>query len=285
MKAGFIGLGHLGRAMAKRLMEEGVTLVAWNRTREKAEALGCGVAATPAELAEREDVIILNLFDSSAVMDVINGPGGLMEADLTGKVIVDTTTNHYSPAEGFHSAVAAKGAEYVEAPVLGSIVPASRGKLTVVASAGDDAFRRALPFLEKIGANIFHLGDKPGLASRMKLVNNLLLGTFMTSIAEALSIGEAAGVEKETVLEILEKGGGESLVLRAKKEKLLKEDYSPHFKTELIYKDLHFLQDLARDLKHPLFTGAVAKELFGLAASKGDDKEDFSVVYRAVKKG
>lgn len=286
MRAGFIGLGHLGKAMATRLMDQGVELTVWNRTREKAEGLGAEIAKTPAEVAEKEDVIILNLFDSNAVMDVLSGTDGLFDTELKGKTIVDTTTNHFAPVEGFHRTAGYKEAEYLEAPVLGSVAPALFGKLTVVASGTESAYKKGLPFLEIIGRHIFYLPE-PGLATKMKLVNNLLLGTFMTSIAEALVLGEAAGVDRETVIDILGKGGGESLVLNAKREKLLNEDWSAHFKTELIYKDLHFLQDLSRLLNKPLFTGSVAKELFALASSKGGgdaSEEDFSAVYKALKK-
>jgi len=102
MKTGFIGLGHLGKAMAKRLMAEGIELVVWNRTPEKAADLKAEVAQSPADLAAQADLILMNLFDSEAVWSVISGTGGLLEADCTDRIIIDTSTNHFEDVLHFH---------------------------------------------------------------------------------------------------------------------------------------------------------------------------------------
>ncbi len=282
MKAGFIGLGNLGRAMAKRLISQGIDLVVWNRTREKAEKLGVEVAESPSDLISKVDIVFLCLFDSKAVSSVATGKDGLLEGECEEKVIIDTTTNHFESAANFHKIFRERGAYYLEAPVLGSVVPASQGKLTVLVSGEKEAYEKALPYLNKIGENIFFLGV-PALATKMKLVNNLVLGSFMAAIAEALTFGEAIGLSKEEVLDILSSGAGNSMVLNAKKEKLLKEDFSTHFSSSLIYKDLGYLQELAKSLKMPLFTGSTAKELFAIAISKNMGDLDFSGVYRALK--
>jgi len=282
MKTGFIGLGHLGKAMARRLMSEGIELVVWNRTAEKAADLGAAIADSPADLAASTDIIFINLFDSDAVWSVVNGTDGILNADCTGKIIIDTSTNHFEDVMHFHEILRERGASYLEAPVLGSIVPASQGSLTVLISGEKHAYERALPLIEKIGRNIFYLG-RPALATKMKLVNNLVLGTFMATLAEAIAIAEAAGIEKEKAVEMLLAGAGNSGVLHAKKEKLLRDDFSPQFSSSLIYKDLHYMQDLARDLKRPLFTGCVVKELFGLTFNKKMDDLDFSAIYRVMK--
>jgi len=282
MKAGFIGLGHLGKAMAKRLISEGVELVVWNRTREKASDLGTPMADSPAALLSQVEILFMNLFDSAAVEAVLAGKDGLLKSDCTGKIVIDTTTNHFELATYFHELLKKHGGFYLESPVLGSVVPASQGALTVLVSGDKNAFDRALPWIEKIGKNIFFL-EKPALATKMKLINNLALGSFMATIAEALAFGESAGIDKSRVLDILGAGAGNSMVLNAKKEKLLNEDFSTHFSSALIYKDLHYLQDLARFLKRPLFTGSTAKELFGMAFSKGMDTMDFSVIYKIMK--
>lgn len=282
MKAGFIGLGHLGRAMAERLLKEGVGLTVWNRTKKKAEGLGAETAESPAALSARADVLFLNLFDSAAVRSVMEGKGGLLEGDLRGKTIIDTTTNHFSDVLSFHETLRENGASYLESPVLGSVVPASRGALTVLVSGQREAFDRALPYLEKIGKQIYFLGA-PALATKMKLINNLVLGAFMASIAEALAFGEKAGMDREQVLDILKAGAGNSAVLDAKRDKLLTEDFSTHFSAALLYKDLHYMQDLARQMRWPLFTGSAVKELFAMTFPRGLDSLDFSAVYRALK--
>ena len=135
---------------------------------------------------------------------------------------------------------------------------------------------------KQIGKHLFHL-ETPGMATKMKLINNLALGSFMATLAEALAFGENVGIDKATVLDILDVGGGQSLVLNAKKAKLLAEDFSPHFSNSLIYKDLHCLQDLAYEQHQPLFTGAVTKELFARTIAEGMESLDFSSIYKLFK--
>jgi 3-hydroxyisobutyrate dehydrogenase len=282
MKAGFIGLGKIGKPIARHLIDAGVELTVYNRTTEKAAGLSAAIAESPAQVCEN-DTVFLCLFDSDAVEEVFTGDGGLLEADLSGKVIVDLTTNHFSEAENFHDRVAVLGGSYLETPVIGSVVPASSGQLTILVSGGEDTFNMTLPFLKIVGKKIFYLGE-PGLASRMKLINNMVLGSFMTALAEALAFGEIAGFEKNRVLEILESGAGSSMLLNAKREKLLEEDFSPHFSVSAILKDLHYVQDLARQLGRPLFTGTMAEELFAAAVSKGMGDRDLSAVYEVLKK-
>lgn len=283
-KAGFIGLGHLGGAMARRLISEGIDLVVWNRTVQKAKDLGVEVAASPAGVADRADIIFLNLFDSAAVREVLTGSGGLLEGDVAGKLIVDTTTNHFFDVLAFHDACSGKDCDYIEAPVLGSVIPASQGNLVILVSGEVEAFERAEPYLRRLGRNIFFLGEKT-LANRMKLVNNLVLGTFMAVIAEATVLGERSGIQKETVLDILSAGAGNSGVMNAKKERILNEDFTTHFSAALIYKDLHYLQDLARTLRVPLFTGAMTKEIFALTFRENKEPLDMSVVYEVIRAG
>ncbi len=282
MQLGFIGLGHLGKAIAGRLIECGHTLTVWNRSAAKAEGLQVTLAVSPAEVARRADIICLCLFDSAAVHNVLKQEQGLLSADLTGKIIIDHTTNHFRDVTTFYELCAHAGAIYLEAPVLGSVVPASQGALTVLVSGNKEGYMGAESVLAHIGKHLFHL-EKPGLATKMKLINNLTLGSFMATLAEAVAFGEGVGISKEEVLEILNVGGGQSLVLNAKKAKLLAEDFSPHFSNGLIYKDLHCLQDLAFEQKQPLFTGAVTKELFARAIASGMESLDFSSVYTLFK--
>jgi len=283
MKAGFIGLGTLGTAIARRLLDEGVELVVWNRTPQRVERVpSAAVAASPAELISQVPLVVINVRDSAAVEDVLAGDQGLLRGECAGRVIVDTTTNHPADVTRFHELVRARGATYVEAPVLGSVAPASQGALTVLVSATPDAYAQARPILEKLDSAIFFL-EQPGLATRMKLINNLALGVFNAVLAEALALGEAAGLEKARVLAILEAGAGKSGTLAAKKQKWLDEDFSTTFSAAMIYKDLHYLQDLAYALGRPLFTGSAVKELYALAVARGHGDEDFSVLYEVFK--
>jgi 3-hydroxyisobutyrate dehydrogenase len=282
MKAGFIGLGNLGKAMAKRLISEGINLTVWNRTNEKAKDLDCSIANTPAEVISEVDLVFLNLTDSNAVINVLTQGNGILEGNCDGKVIVDTTTNHFEKVLNFYDMTAQKGAFYIEAPVLGSVIPALQGLLTVLVSGERQAFEKVKPLIEKIGENIFYL-EKPGLATKMKLINNLVLGSFMATLAEAIALGEVSGIDKSQVIDILLSGAGNCMILNAKKQKLINEDFSAHFSNSLIYKDLHYLQDFAYSIKKPLFTGSVIKELYGLAVANKLENEDFSSIYKLFK--
>jgi 3-hydroxyisobutyrate dehydrogenase len=282
MKIGFVGLGHLETAIVHHLTAEHADLRVWNRTPAKATGLGIPVAKSPRELIDNSDIVVMNLFDSDAVDAVMNGPDGLLSGNCRGKIIVDTTTNHFERVLDFHAHARECGARYLECPVLGSVVPASAGKLTILVSGEKTAFDEAGPVLAKIGSTLHYLGE-PALATKMKLVNNLVLGSFMATCAEAVALGEAAGLERARVIDILLSGAGNSMILSAKKEKLAREEFSAHFSSALIYKDLHYLQDLCRTMKRPLFTGSLAKELFAMTRSKGYDDLDFSAVYRVFR--
>ncbi len=282
MNLGFIGLGHLGRAIAERLISCGHTLTVWNRTSSKSKGLRATLASSPKLVAEKADIIMICLFDSKAVRSVLTREDGLLSSVGSKKIIIDLTTNHFKDAEDFHKLCKNKQMVYLEAPVLGSVVPASQGTLSILISGDQSGYETARPLLECLGKHIFYL-ESPALATKMKLINNLVLGNFMVAIAEALSIGETVGVEKSDILDILSVGAGNSLVLNAKKEKLLKEDFSTHFSNALIYKDLHCLQDLVYENKNALFTGSLIKELYARTFQMGISQEDFSAIYKIFK--
>lgn len=282
MHIGFIGLGHLGKAIAGRLLDCDHTLTVWNRSSAKAEGMDAAIESSPAEVSARAEIIFLCLFDSDAVRQVLTGEKGVLAGNAAGKVIVDLTTNHFHDVLDFHELCSNAGAHYMESPVLGSVVPAAQGALTVLVSGKEEIFERVRPLLDDIGKHVFFL-DRPALATKMKLINNLVLGTFMTTLAEALAFGEKSGIDRADILDILSVGGGNSLVLNAKKNKLLEQDFSVHFSNALILKDLHCLQDLAYETKTALFSAAMTRELYALACEKGLDQEDFSAVYKLFR--
>lgn len=282
MAIGFIGLGNLGRAITARLASLGEELVIFNRDKKKIEDLPYTKANTPKELISKCEVIFLCLFDSDAVSNILKGENGLLCEELKGKTIIDLTTNHYERVLEFHSLVESYGANYLENPVFGSVAPALKGELTVVSSGKIEVFENVKPTLEKIASNIFHL-PTPSSATKMKLINNLCLGSFMATLAECTALAENCEIDKSKALEILGVGGGQSLVLKAKTQKLIDEDFSPHFSNNAINKDLHLLQDLAYNLKMPLYSAAMPKELFSKMKNLGKGEEDFSSIYQLFK--
>jgi 3-hydroxyisobutyrate dehydrogenase len=300
MPIGFIGLGNLGRAMAGRLVNQSVDLVVWNRTIETAyefaekvdlpkptdsgssEPGKVTVVQSAGEVAEQADIIILNLFDSPAVHQVLNGVDGLLAGNFSGKIIIDTTTNNFETVALFYKMVSSVKGIYLEAPVLGSVVPATQGNLTMLISGDGGGYEKAKPYLDILAKTIFFL-EIPRLATRMKLVNNLVLGSFMATLAEALVHGELAGLSREKVLEILAAGAGNSAVLNAKRQKLIDGDFSPHFSIGAIHKDLVYLEDMVDQSGKALTMGAIAEELFRQAKTQGLEQEDLSSVYLVLK--
>jgi len=282
MPIGFIGLGNLGTAVATRLKEVGEQVLTYNRTKEKAISKGFEVVDTPKDLLVKCDVIFLCLFDSPAVDNILHMEDGLLCEELKGKTIIDLSTHHFNDVLDVHKIMEEFEAKYLENPVFGSVAPALAGVLTLVASGKKEVYEEVKPLLEKIGKEIFFL-ENQGAATKMKLINNLCLGSFMATIAECTSLAEDCEIPKEKALDILGVGGGTSLVLNAKKQKLIDEDFSAHFSNDAINKDLHCLQDLAYSIKKPLYSAAIPKELFSKMKMMGKGEEDFSSIYHLFK--
>jgi 3-hydroxyisobutyrate dehydrogenase len=279
MKVGFAGLGNLGAAMARRLAERGVDLTVWNRTRSRAEAMALPVAESPADLMARVDVVFVNVFDSPAAEAVL---GALLAGGAAGKAIVDTTTNRVEAVVRFHRLASSAGARYLECPVLGSVIPASRGELTILAAGDETVLSDVRPFLDHLARSVVFLGA-PGAATVMKLVNNLVLGAVMGAIAEGTVLGERAGLPRERVIEVLAAGAGNSYVMTAKKDKLLREDYAAHFSVDCLHKDLGYALELGTSARSPLFLGSILREMYALAVRRGLGGDDFSAVTRALE--
>lgn len=282
MKIGFIGLGNLGQAICTRLASQNIELTIYNRNKEKIKDLPYEKVNTPKELLINCDVIFLCLFDSLAVKQILTAENGLLCEELKGKTIIDLTTNHYEDVLEFHKLVNDFNGNYLENPVFGSVAPALKGELTVVSSGKTEVFEAVKSILEKIAKEIFHL-PTPSSATKMKLINNLCLGSFMATLAECTALAESCEIPKAKALEILGVGGGQSLVLKAKTQKLIDEDFSAHFSNNAINKDLHLLQDLAYNLKLPLYSAAIPKELFSKMKMMGKGEEDFSSIYQLFK--
>ncbi len=281
MQATFIGLGSLGHAMAGRLIDTGVDLTVWNRTIEKAEGLKATVADSLSAAVSGNELIILCLADSTAVRSVLDDRR-LLKA-CAGKLIIDTTTNDYRDILDFHKDITAAGGAYLECPVAGSVVPAAQGNLTLIAGGSSEDLNRARPLLDLLGRCVFHF-ENPGDATRMKLVNNLALGGIMATLAEAVEIGEAAGLDRAALLEVLAEGGGKSLVLDAKKQKLLDREWSPHFAVDTIAKDLGYVMALAEESGLDSRMGTSAADLFRAASLAGLGDRDFSAVAEAARR-
>jgi len=164
------------------------------------------------------------LFDSKAVNQVLTGENGLLSVNVKDKTIIDLSTNHHKDVLEFHALTSKKRISYLETPVFGSVSPAIQGAVIIVCLGEKEVFTNYKTLLEKIGKEIFHL-PQPSNASKMKLINNLCLGSFMSTLAECTALGEACDIEKSKLLEILGVGGGQTLIIKSKTQKLIEEDF------------------------------------------------------------
>lgn len=282
MRVGFIGLGSLGKAIAKRLLEQGVELLLWNRSKEKALSLGVPVAESPAELIKQVERVFVIVFDSQASEQVIFGRDGLCDGGLKGKTVIDMTTNHPTYAQFASEEVKNLGGYYLDAPILGSVIPAERGELTAIVGGNREKFEENKHLFEKFCKKIFYVGEA-GNATKLKLINNIVLGGFMQVLSEAIGIGELAGFDRSLLIDVLENGAGRSYLLEVKKKKLLQRDYSVHFSVDLIHKDLHYAEDMVKELGAFTFSLQNVKNSYGLLKYLGKGEEDFSALVELYK--
>jgi len=282
VKIGWIGLGHMGLPMATNLYKAGYDVKVWNRSLGKAIESGLPYVESLEDLLEDRDVIITMLFDSSSVEEVyqkIINSG----KSIKGKVFIDMTTIYPETAKRIAEMLIKEGAEFLEAPVIGSVIPAEKGLLTIVVSGDKEIFERYYDIFSVLGKQIFYLGDY-GMASTMKLVNNTVLGNFLSSLCEALVLAEKSGISRKMALSVLANGAGKSMILDAKMEKLLNEDYQTHFSVNLIHKDLSYAVDLAQEVKVPIVITSTSHQLYNGARAYNLGDLDFSAVLEVYKK-
>ena len=202
MRVALLGTGKMGGAMARRLAAAGHELTLWNRTRERAEALGVGkVAATPAEAVETAEIVISMLTDANAVRATYLGDDGASSAAKKGQVFVEMSTAGPEISREIAPAVEQAGAQLVEAPVMGSIVAVESGKLFILAAGDEAAIERARPVLEALG-EVRRVGDL-GSAAALKLVANSMVAGVSALAAELQAAGTAAGLNTEDVFTVI----------------------------------------------------------------------------------
>lgn len=206
MHIGFIGLGHMGTGMARRLIAAGHTLTVYNRTRAKAEPLaaeGARVADTPADAARGAEVVVTMVADDRALEAVTAGPDGLQAALAPGAIHVSMSTISVALSERLAEEHRAAGQRYVAAPVFGRPEAAAAGALTIV-TAGDSAdVERCAPLFEALGPRRFHFGEAPAVANVIKLSGNFLLASTIESLGEAFALVRKHGVDPQAYLGFL----------------------------------------------------------------------------------
>ena len=281
---GVIGLGHMGKAVAGRLLDGGYAVTVFNRTPSKADALverGALRAQSLRDLAGRARVIVSFLPDDRAVREVYGGPDGVIANAADGARIIEMSTVLPDTARELYRAGAARGIPVLDAPVSGSTAAVEQGKLTVLAGGEADAFQASIPIFRQIARKWFHLGPS-GSGAAMKLVVNTLLGDGMQAIAEAVTLGEKLGLQRGLLFDVLEEAPVVAPAHLGKLAQARRRDYRAQFPLRLMQKDFGLILDQAakQGISMPL---TAAAQQVSLAAADGDGDEDFSAVVRYME--
>jgi 2-hydroxy-3-oxopropionate reductase len=280
---GFIGLGIMGKPMAENLIEGGYDLVAYNRTREKAEELdGAKVAETPKEVAERSDIIITMLPDSPQVEEVLAGEDGVLEGVKEGALVVDMSTISPVVTEELADRVSERGASMLDAPVSGGDVGAIDGTLSIMVGGSKEDFERALPLFEVMGSTVTHVGPV-GTGQVVKAANQIVVALTIEAVSEALVLGSKGGVPPEKILDVLGGGLAGNKVMEVKREKMLGHSFDPGFRVELHHKDLGIALAAGREYGVNLPVTAIVDQMLETLKMLGRGDQDHSALLTLIE--
>ena len=277
---GFIGLGIMGRPMAKNLLKAGYPLVVHSRSRGPVDEIaraGAKVGSSPQDVAAQSDVLITMLPNSPDVELVALGRDGIIEGARPGLLFVDMSTISPIVSKKVGEALAAKSVKMLDAPVSGGEKGAVDGALSIMVGGDKAVFDAVLPIFQAMGKTITHLGPL-GFGGFTKLANQIIVAVNLTALAEALTLAKKAGLDRELTLTALAGGLAGSKCLDQKKPNYLADAYNPGFKIDLHFKDLGLIMESARALGVPLPTTAVVQELFSALRVRGRGGLDHSGV-------
>ena len=284
-RVGFIGLGLMGSAMVKRLLSLGYEVVVWNRTISKAkplEELGAAVASSPLDVAKKCDEVHLAVADDEASRAVSYGPNGLLAAAREGLIIVNHSTVTPMLSLELYNAFKSKGADYLEAPVLGSWPEAEKGELQTMVGGDKEAYEKIAGVLEDLSKVVFYVGPI-GSASVFKLAVNLMLFNVALSLSESIALVEAWGVSSDKLLEFMKKTWLKSAAERYG-NRLRAEEFPVRFRLELAVKDLLYATAAGARKGQPMPLTATSTQVYLTAAASGLADKDYSRVYHFIKR-
>jgi 2-hydroxy-3-oxopropionate reductase len=273
----------MGKPMAENLLGAGHDLVAYNRTREKAEELdGATVAGTPREVAEQSDIIITMLPDSPQVEEVLAGDEGVFEGLKEGALVVDMSTISPVVTEELAAKAGERGASMLDAPVSGGDVGAIDGTLSIMVGGSEEDFGRALPLFEVMGKTVTHVGAV-GTGQVVKAANQIVVALTIEAVSEALVLGSKAGVAPEKILDVLGGGLAGNKVMEVKREKMLDHSFDPGFRVELHHKDLGIALAAGREYGVTLPVTAVVDQMFETLKMLGRGGQDHSALLTLIE--
>jgi 2-hydroxy-3-oxopropionate reductase len=279
---GFIGLGIMGKPMARNLAKAGYDLVVYNRSRDDVDTLLAEddqfqAAGSPRDVAERTRAVITMLPDSPDVRDVVFGENGVLSAFDKGHLLVDMSTIAPATAVEVDAAVRERGARALDAPVSGGDKGAIAGTLSIMVGGDAEDFQRAMPLFEAMGKTIVHVGAA-GAGQIVKACNQVVVAINYAAVSEALVLGAKAGVDPDKIVQVLSGGLAASRVLELKGPSMVAHQFEPGFRVDLHRKDLGIACSTAGENSAPIPVTAVVSQLFEAAAAAGKGDRDHSAL-------
>lgn len=275
---GFIGLGIMGRPMARNLLAAGYRLTVLDVAGGAMDALvdaGAVAGRSPRQVAADSDILITMLPDSPEVQQVYLGPDGAFESLRAGWLAIDMSSIAPGVARDLAERAGVAGAEAIDAPVSGGDQGAIAGALSIMVGGSEAAFERARPILEVMGRTIVHVGPA-GAGQVVKVCNQVVVGVVIEAVAEALVLGAKAGVDPNRIADVLQGGLAATKVLEMRRDKFLSGDFEPGFRIRLHLKDLKNAAELARDIGVALPAAALVEQLMRAALANGRGDFDHS---------
>lgn len=270
-RVGFIGLGVMGKAMARNVLKAGFELAVHNRSRPAVEELlreGAADGGSPAGIARRSDMVMLCLPDTPDVEAILFGENGVAEAARPGLVVIDTSTISASATRAFGARLAERGVELIDCPVSGGPKGAIDGTLSCMLGGSEAAVAAAMPLLQAIGGKHLHLGAT-GAGQLVKSCNQLVIAATLSGVCEAVALCRSAGVDASKMREALLGGSAQSFVLQNHAKRLLDATLAPGFRSSLMLKDLKLAIEAGRAGGVFMPTTALAAQLFTALCNSG----------------
>jgi 3-hydroxyisobutyrate dehydrogenase-like beta-hydroxyacid dehydrogenase len=283
MRVAVIGLGTMGMGAALNLARKGHQVSGCDvreAARRELAAAGGATVASAAELPADAEAVVVFVVNAVQTEDVLFGAQGCLAKLEKGGVVLCCATVAPEAARGLEARVTHAGFLMLDAPVSGGKAGAQAGTMTVMASGSDAAFGKAQPVLEAIAGKVWRLGDKAGVGSTVKMVNQLLAGVHIATAAEALALGIRAGADPHTLFEVISSSAGRSWMWENRVPHILEGDDAPLSAVNIFVKDLGIVLDQARSLTFPLPMASAAHQLFLAAAAHGEGAKDDAFVIR-----
>ena len=282
---GFVGLGIMGKPMAKNLLKAGYPLTIYNRNPDPLEELaseGAIIAPSSKEVAQRTQVNITMLPDSADSEDAILGDDGVLQGAQEGSTIIDMSSIAPLVSRRIAAEAAKMKVEMLDAPVSGGEPAAIAGALAIMVGGKQDVFDRCLPILDVMGRSVVRVGDV-GAGNFVKLANQIIVAANIEAIGEAFVLAQKAGIDPDLVFQAIRAGLAGSNVLEAKAPMIMERNFKPGFRIRLHQKDLHNALLTGKELGVPLPVTSLVQQMLGALIVRGKGENDHSAIVNFIE--